>query len=154
MIETEIDFEALARERVANSVAWLDERARDNNGPTVPLNWRKLIDIDTLRIDHSYRCVLGQIFDSARRPTEDTLFPVSGFEYAGRLFGSEDDDTPHAYPGDRRYVVANPRLGFTVLFGELNDALARLNMWDALQAEWERVLRAEATPDEPGKVTV
>jgi hypothetical protein len=144
------------KEKVANTVRWLDERAAGPNS-SVPANWRELVDVNSLQLESGYACVAGQIFKPANRgKTELDLGGwrvLSGFSWAVKNFGVADqqqDGSLTLYDagevnefGKPIRTIESRFLGFTLSDREYPNYESHREAWRKLQDEWVRVLIEE-----------
>jgi hypothetical protein len=78
------------RERIEKGAAWLD---------SVKPTWRDLIDIDSLDLGDTERCVLGQVFHDEYLAADEKNCLVSGFGYVDQRVrnGFMDDGRDWTY---------------------------------------------------------
>ena len=109
-------------ERVANGVKFLDK-----NHP----GWEKLIDLETFRIEHSCKCVIGQIVAD--------YAPELPYPYDSAVFttGSDDkDEYKEALPAAIRGIVMSTKQAEKRGFESID-----INDYSYLQDEWETIIK-------------
>lgn len=115
-VTSEVKPELTADRKVANGVKFIEVQVALGK---IPANWRKLIDVDNLRMVSGEFCVLGQIGMHMTRGEQ-------GFSWAADTFG-----TP---------TVEHDDLGFCVPWTYNPVGNTRAEQWDALTEAWKREL--------------